>query len=102
RPRPDEASDSCQALRTLVRNIRAGDHFQRAIGVNGVTAQLRGIGVQLIEVRAGWADPVVAWTAAHRAVERAECPVARHLRARRVLRDVEDIAFDAVARDVAV
>src|ERR687892_880375 len=49
-----------QALRAVVGNGRAGDFLQRAVRLRPVPDQLRGVAVQLVQIRRVRREPVVA------------------------------------------
>src|SRR5216684_3260771 len=95
-------SESRQALRAVVGNIRAGDFVQRTVRLNGVTDQLRGIPVDLVEIGVVGRQPAIARTAGNDSIEPPEGSISGNLGAREILRDGEDVAVDAIAGDVAV
>ena len=70
--------------------------------MRGVADQLRGIPIDLIEIRAIRRDPVVGRATGHGSVERPGGAVSRNLRARRVLRDFQAAVVDVEGADVAV
>src|SRR5215472_435072 len=76
-------SESGYALRTLEGNGRPGDLLERAIELDRVADQLRHVGVELVVVGAGRADPVVARAGAEGPVERTES-ASRNLRTGRI------------------
>src|SRR5215510_5250569 len=96
------ASESRQALRAVVGNLRAGDFLERTVGLRRVAHQLRGVAVDLIQIGTIRRNPAIAGSTRHARVETSGGPVARNLRARGILRDGEPVAVDAEAADVAV
>jgi len=95
-------SESRQALGAVVRNLDAGHFVQRTVWLSGIAHQLRGIAVDLVEIRAIWRKPVIARAAANGSIDRPEGAISQNLRARRILRNADLGAVDMVAADVAV
>src|SRR5262249_13373336 len=95
-------SESRQALRAVVGNLHAADLIERSVRLRGVTHQLRGIAVDLVKKRAIRGDPAVGWTAGDVSTEPPGGAVARNLGTRRIARDFQAFAVDAIAADVAV
>src|SRR5580692_2954416 len=95
-------SEPGQALRAVVGNLHTRDFLQGAVRMRGVADQLRGIPIDLIEIRAIRRDPVVGRATGHGSVERPGGAVSRNLRARRVLRDFQAAIVDVEGADVAV
>src|SRR5215471_6611241 len=99
---PFAESESRQALRAVVRNLHAGDLVERPIRLRGVTHQFRGIAVDLVKIRAIRRDPVVGRATGDVSTEPPGGAVSWNLRARRIARDFQATAIDAIAADVAV
>src|SRR5262249_39640429 len=95
-------SEARQALRAVVRDGRAGDLVERAVGLDGVADKLRRVGVKLVQVRAVGRQPVITGTAADGSVQRPEGAIPWYLRARGVLGDRQHVSVDPVTGDVAV
>src|SRR5260370_6960219 len=70
--------------------------------MGGVADQFRSISVYLVQMLAIWRNPVIAWAAANGSIDRPEGAISRNLPARRILRDADLGAVDAVAANVAV
>src|SRR5260370_38641381 len=65
----ERGSESRQALRAVVGNGRAGDLFERAVRLDGVADQFRGICVGLVEVGRICRQPAIARTTAEDSCE---------------------------------
>src|SRR5262249_32180973 len=94
-------SEARQALRAGVRDGRAGDLVERAVGLDGVADKLRRVGVKLVQVRAVGRQPVITGTAADGSVQRPEGAIPWYLRARGVLGDRQHVSVYPVTRAVA-
>jgi len=95
-------SESRKPLRTVVGNLDIADFRQRPVRLSGIANQLRGIPVDLVEIRAVRRDPAIGGTAGHRSVQSPGGAVPRDPRARRIARDFQAAPIDVVAADVAV
>src|ERR1700722_4923348 len=94
-------SESRQTLRTVVGNLHAAHFLERAIRLRGIAHELRGVAVDLVEIRVVRAKPTVGRAAGHGSVEPPGGAVSRNLRARWIARDFQAVTVDAVAADIA-
>src|SRR6202020_3005985 len=95
-------SESRQTLRTVVRNLHAAHFLERAIRLRGVANELRGVAVNLVEIRVIRAEPTIGRAAGHGSVEPPGGAVSRNLWASRIAGDFEAITVDPLALAVAV
>src|SRR5262245_26264135 len=95
-------SESRQALRAVVRDLHAGDLLERTVRLSSVTAQLCGVPVGLVEIRAIRCDPAVRRAAGDVSTEPPGGAVSRNFLARGIARDFQVAAVDVVAADIAV
>src|SRR5580698_10612946 len=95
-------SESRQALRAVVGNLHAAHFLKRAIRLRGVANELRGVAVNLVEIRVIRAEPTIGRAAGHGSVEPPGGAVSRNLWASRIAGYFEAITVDPVAADVAV
>src|SRR5215467_7505948 len=95
-------SKSCQALRAVIGNLNARDFFERTIRLSGVPYQLRSIPIDLVQESSIGRQPIVARAAGDGGVETPGGAISWNLWARRILRDFESFAVNAVAGEIAV
>src|SRR5580698_9795097 len=77
-------SESRQTLRTVVGNLHAAHFLERAIRLRGVANELRGVTVNLVEIRVIRAKPAIGRAAGHGSVEPPGGAVSRRSEERRV------------------
>src|SRR5262249_53184662 len=95
-------SEPRQALGAVVGDRNLGDLLERTVRLAGVADELRGVAVDLVQVGAVRREPIVARSAGHGWGQTSSGAIARYLRARGVLRDLQAPAVDVKATDVAV
>src|SRR5262245_40024492 len=95
-------SESRQALRAVVGNLHTGDLVERPVRLRGIAHQFRGIAVDLVKKRAIRREPAVGRAAGDVSTEPPGGAVSRNPGARRIARDFQAAAVDAIAADVAV
>src|SRR5215471_12468706 len=92
-------SETREPLRTVVRNLDAGDLCQRSVWLSGVSNQLRGISVDLIEIRAIRRDPAIGGATGHRSVQSSGGAVSGNSGTCRILGDLQATSVDVIATD---